>query len=193
MLKRNKIFLLWLFIAVFTFFSCGDVANSDINLATDIAYFNFVKVCKVSSYDGKFEAFHHYSINSITEYVVGDTIGLECGIRDWSNLPESVTARITTSKGDVEFVKLFDHPYVGYFDVYPHPPRNFIVHIPNEDMYHNLQEGFLSFNNNLRLQITLECNPKDGILSVSPDGDILTAEIKSKCKTLKAILDVRSK
>jgi hypothetical protein len=196
MLKQNKIFLLWLFIAMLIFFSCGDVADPSIaEQSTEITDFKFVKVRKVSSYDGKFEAFHHYPI---TECVVGDTIGLGCGIgwdpiHHWSNLPESVTARITTSKGDVEFVKLFEHPYVGYLDVYPPPPRNFIVHIPNEDMYHNLPEGFLSFNNNLRLQITLECNPKDGILSVSPDGDVLRAEIKNKGKTLKAILDVRSK
>ena len=169
----------------------GDVTDPNIaEQSTEIAYFNFVKVCKVSSYDGKFEAFHNYSI---IECVVGDTIGLECGLRDWSSLPKLVTARITSSKSDVEFVKLFDHPYVGYLDIYPPPPRNFIIHIPNEDMYHNLPEGFLSFNNNLRLQIKLECNPKDGILSVSPDGDILIAEIKSKGKTLEAILDVRSK
>jgi hypothetical protein len=54
-----------------------------------------------------------------------------------------------------------------------------------------LPEGFLSFNNNLRLQITLKCNPVDGILSVSPAGDVLTAEITCKDQILTKTINVK--
>jgi len=65
------------------------------------------------------------------------------------------------------------------------------AYLPNEDMYFHLPEPFLLSN----IPISYESNPevRNGILSVSPKGDIITAEIRKGREIQRITLNVRSK
>ena len=117
--------------------------------------------------------------------MIGDTISLMCNV--WPGYTaESITARITTLKGDKEFLELFYNPYLLYIQSY-----QYIAYLLNEDMYPNLIEQLLLSHIPIRFESNPEVNNK--ILSVSPDGDVIKAEIKNKNQTQIAILNIRSK
>ena len=173
-MKQLK-FLLLILLAI-TFASCYSINDPCLpEQEIRVYYLNFVKFTVRSSFDNKFSHLVYYET---TECTVGDTIGLSCGIYDgigtyWINLPESVTATITSSKGDIEFVKLFDNPNVGYLAPVPPPPRNYI------DYTNYLPEP------------SIEHTIINELVSNSQDGDILTAEIRGKNQTLRATLTVK--
>jgi hypothetical protein len=186
--------LLWAIFTAVAFFSCYDATvDDDLDYKVVENSLSFVK-CDVNSF------FYNYiyiitvsRINTINECMVGDTICLICGV-DYSDsgiLPESVTARITTSRGDIEYIELLDAPDGFYFHVLPSPPHQYVAYLPNEDMYPNLPEPFLL--SHIPIKYESEFEVKNGILSVSPDGDVITAEIINGCQSQKTILNVRSK
>ena len=199
MSNTKKINILCLFLSIATFFSCGNATEPDINnypipeYDIEIAYLHFKKV--IVERDILYGKIVEY-VNSypITECVVGDTLAFSCGIEDYwlkDGMPKSIIARITTSKGDIELVKLIENTDIGYSGEWP-LPCNFITYLPTERMYKKLPKQFLHYHN-LQTKITSKCNPRNGILSISPDGDILTAEIITKNKILTTTLNVRSK
>ena len=169
MLKHEKILLLWLFITTISFFSCGDVNEPDHNVGTlpeqniEVFYLNFVKISVNSTFDNKFNQLSYYET---TEYAIGDTIGLQCGIYDgigtyWENLPESIAVKITSSKGAVEFTQLISNTYLTFYPaVYPPFPHNYFTHM-------------------------------NRFVLNSQYGDTLTAEIRGKNQTLRATLTVK--
>ena len=184
MSKSKIILFLWLFIAMVAFFSCGDVNEPDHNFDTlpeqdiDIDHLSFVKV-SVRKLNYGYGDFMWISRFPITECTLGDTIGLSCGIyalRDGmrtyedEDLPKSVTVKITSFAGNIEFVKLFDNPYVSYSMEFPPPSRNYV------SRYSKLK---YTITNKMALN--------------SQDRDLLTAEIKGKNQTVKATLKYRSK
>ena len=186
MLKPKIIFLLYLFLFIATFFSCGDVVDP-LKDKIGISDLSFAKVSlKVSVYAPGEEEIKSFPSVPITECMVGDTISLMCRVWPGYTESESITVRITTLKGDKEFIELFYNPYLLYIQSY-----EYIVYLLNEDMYPNLPEQLLLSH----IPIRFESNPVVGnnILSVSPDGDIIKAEIKNKNQTQTAILNIRSK
>ena len=116
MLKQKNIFLLCLFLSIGAFFSCGDAVGTDINENDiEIVTLLFFKIHNNDEFNLPSTSWE------IIDCMVGDTIGLMCGLPDWNNLPEFVTARITTSGGDIEFVKLLNDPLASYFMSVPPP------------------------------------------------------------------------
>jgi len=185
-MKKIKMPLLWAIFTTIVFFSCGD-AVVDYKIVKD---FSFVKLY--------LESYSNSYIDTITivgerttinECMVGDTIGLICFVG--VPYPESVTVRIITSGGDEEFIKILDTPDIAYLLVWPHG-HLYSAYLPNEDMYPHLPEPFLLSN----IPISYKSKPKvrDGILSVSPNGDVITAEIRKGREIIqKTTLNVRSK
>jgi hypothetical protein len=188
--------LLWaIFIAV-TFFSCYDATvDDDLDYKVVDNTLSFVN-CYLKNHSNQWiNTTIIGELITINECMVGDTIGLTCYV-DFSYRrdippPESVTARITTSKGDVEFIEFLDRPGVAYIAIVPHPPHQYVAYLPNEDMYPNLPEPFLISHIPIRYESKPEV--RNGILSVSPDGDVIIAEIIEGCQHQKTKLNVRSK
>jgi hypothetical protein len=202
MLKRNIIYVLSLFLTVATFFSCGNAVEPDLNnypipeYNLEIPYFALEKVVRFSiDIDGEvFETFGSYQT---TECVVGDTLVLCGGIEGYDHghnksIPKSVIARLTTSKGDIEYVKIGVNVNGYNTSEFPPPPWGYFAYLLPERMYTRLPKEISRFPN-LRTKITSKCIPRNGILSISPDGDIITAEIITKNKILTTTLNVRSK
>ena len=186
MIKSQKLFLICLVLTAIIFLSCGDINTPENKSGISDASF-----AKVYHYKTD-ELFVSYPIN---EYIVGDTMSLICYIDEtntaWQKLPESITARITTSKGDVEFIQLFENPNMGYLMIYPPPPRQYIAYLLNEEMYPDLPQQ-LSLSH---IPIKLETEPvlRNGILSISPYGDMLTAEIRHNNQTIGTTLNIIGK
>ena len=107
----KKVFLLCLFLLIAIFSSCnkaGDPVDPvNPSLPNEIPYFKFVKVTIHPSY------YYLPSTEYITEWMVGNTIGLSCGIYPYE-LPESLNVKITTFGGDIEFIELFENLNVWY-------------------------------------------------------------------------------
>ena len=184
MLNPKKIFLLWLFLAVVAFLSCGDITDPDIHTINNmIKDFSFMKV--------DIDSHSNMPVRNLTDdCLASDIFGLFCHIMDSPTLLDSATVKITTSKGDVEFAQLSMDPFLAYLAVARPQWRRYTSYIPNDDMYPNAPYFFLP---NLRVRITSEINQRDGVLSIFPDGDILTATIKGKNQTLQATLNISSK
>ena len=122
MSNTKKISILCLFLSIATFFSCGDVIDTSLDALpesnTEITYLCFVKI--------SIEPYYKMPLyEEITECMIGDTIGLACGV-DWLNRPKSVTARISTLRRVIGFVKLFEDDNAYYLDG---APCRYVAHI----------------------------------------------------------------
>jgi len=89
-----------------------------------------------------------------------------CGLYDnmgtyWHNLPESVIVRVTTSRKDISFIKLFDDLNRTYEDTWTPSPRRYNSHI-------------IILNNKFY-----------------QDGNVITAEIKKGREIQRITLNVR--
>ena len=174
MLNPKKIFLLWLFLAIVGFLSCGDindVIDFDLYLLPEqnieVHYLYFVKFHFGSNFNSPALS------GSITECMVGDSVALVCGIYGgkgaWDNFPISVVARLNTSKEKVRSVKLYERNNVTYSGELPPPPRQHIIYFPGVTSYNQYKETFL----------------------ITQNTDVITATIKAKNQTLKATLNIR--
>jgi len=178
-MNKLKMPFLWVIFTAVVFFSCGDAVDPDIGLYNipendcDLRNIEFVKIYTYYNDWYWFSRTSPYKVRmnyaeDINDCKIGDTIALECCLYDnmgtyWYNLPESVIVRVTTSRNDISFIKLFDDPHRGYEDSWPPPARRYYSHI-------------IILNN-----------------KYYRDGDILTVEIKDKNKILKTTLNIRSK
>jgi hypothetical protein len=194
-MNKTKTPLLWaIFIAV-TFFSCYDYSVGTQGYKVEENTLSFIKFNLVSYSKEWINTTIIGGRIEINECMVGDTIGLTCmvGYSVASGIyPESVTAIISTSRGDMEFIELLDTPDIAYLAIVrPPSPHLYSAYLPNEDMYPNLPEPFLL--SHIPIKYESKSKVRNGILSVSPDGDIITAEIINGCQSQKTILTVRSK
>ena len=184
MLTLKIIFLLCLFLSAVSFLSCGDINNTKIQNYPYITYPSFAKVYHYQTTD----CFFFYPTN---ECVMGDTMGLTCHIYDTIDTNWPIIAKITTLGGDEEFIKLFENHDAAYIGIVP-CGLEYIAYFLNEDMCSDLPQKLLLSSH---IPIRFESKPElqNGILSISPDGDVLMAEINYKNQTKKVILNIRSK
>jgi len=175
-MQKIKMPLLWAIFTAVAFFSCGDVTDPDISPYNipendcEVKYIGFAKVYVF--YSDWLLRNSPYKVRmgfgeSINDCKIGDTVTLVCDLYDntgtysWEYFPESVIVRVTTSRGDISFIKLFVNFNISYSDELPPAPRRYNSHtiILNNRSYRN--------------------------------GDILTAEIKDKNKILKTTLNIK--
>jgi hypothetical protein len=190
---NNLIYLL--FVAMFIFLACGHVADPPSSYDNrsilidkfEITDFSFAKI-KNSWYR-----------DPITECIIGDTIGLICYVKNSSvggyidsDKQQPVIVKISSQKRkDIEYIKLVDDPYLGYIAIFPNPAHQFIGYLPYENMYSDMSYQF--FLSNLPIKVTSTSKVGNGILEISPDGDMLTAEVQNNVSKDKVILSIKSK
>jgi hypothetical protein len=204
MSKLNNLIYLLLFVAMFVFLACGNIAGTDPSSSFDdtptLGPILPVLIDKFEITDFSFAKIKNsWYRDPITECIAGDTIGLICYVKNssvggyiHSDEQQPVIVRITSQKGkDAEYIKLVDDPYLGYITVFPNPAHQFIGYLPYEDMYSDMPPQFLV--SNLPIKFTSKSEADNGILEISPDGDILTAEVQNNVSKHKVILNVKSK
>ena len=189
--KPKKIVLPWLFLAIIvviclTLYGCRNESSTTLNNVEienptetpDIILsdFTFGKVrLGGETNDPDFVWFGFYPC---TECTIGDTIMLMCGVEngnwnteDLSGIP--IIAKVTTSHNDTENFLLTRNEDVGYLLPVPHPPRVYTVFIP---YIKSTPDGLTN-----------------SIIKISPEGDILTAEIKYLNQKLITTLRIKGK
>ena len=190
MLKTKIIFLLCLFLSVATFFSCGDDIGPSINGikfrldSTPLAFTKFTG----SKYDG------HGEMLWIRESNIGDTIALGCIIEvlyyNIEPMPETITIKISTLYGSGRATLLkrgtlgtTDHYWPVYYSAY-------LVPITNNNGW-KYPAGMVTLQQyNYWIHELETWETPYGTFPVSPDGDILTAQVTYKNKTIKTNLTI---
>jgi hypothetical protein len=191
MLKRNIIYLLWLFIAIATFFSCGDAVGPSINgmkfrmIEEDLSFGKYTGY----KYDGLGDAIQIQDCN------IGDTIALSCCVwvsyYDYTkgSIPETITMKISTLHGNgrATLIKrgtlgiIYDLPI--FYSAYLVPTTD-----RNEWKYPAGMVTLQHYNYWIKELETWET--PYGTFPVSPDEDILTAEVTYKNKIIKKSLTI---
>ena len=172
MLKQKIIFLLWLFLVIATFFSCGDINTVD-DYEITISEPRFLVAIN---------GMHVVSPPKLIEYKVSDTMIIMCLVKNpifmyipfrpiQTNPP--IVARISSSEtGDVQYVTFVPDPHYGWAD---------------GDLSNRLTEQpYIAYISPFKYNIhgELVSDPTRHKLKISPDGDMLAAEIKYKGQRL---------
>ena len=160
MLKRNITYVLSLFLTIATFSSCNQPDNTGDIIDDGVGGLEFCTSYYVIGENGAHYLELGYPIN---ECAINDTVMLHCSVHlerwpyyDTNGVPQ-IIVKVTSSKtGDVKYITLVERENVVYHTGMPPPPTSFI--------------GRLHFS---------YVNGEDGSLRVSPDGDILIAEIEN--------------
>jgi hypothetical protein len=177
MLKRNIIYLLWLFIAILTLFSCGDVADplegdeyDGIEISEIISNIEFVKLRDDVQQD------------VVSEYKVGDIMAFRFRV-DRIKYPISLKktiARIMSHKtGDVLKHITFEYNWWENSPVWLEPPilLSYIGYIsPVKCDY---------WSDKIEPDLTKKK------LKIYPKGDILTVQIKYKNQIISKSITVK--
>jgi len=187
--KIKIICMLWLFIAIATFFSCGDIVGPSLN---GLNYY----INEDHIFFGKFTGSQGYAIDQyIQECNIGDTIVLGCTIlflshRDIDKLiPETIRVGINTLHGSTSSVTLIKRSASALqgwnvsYSTYLVPTKN-----PNEWKYPAGMVTLQRYNHWIKDMETLKT--PYGTFPVSADGDILTAQVTYKNKTIKKCLTI---
>ena len=192
MIKRNLTYALWLFLFIATFLSCGDAAGPS------IGGMKFRLSEKYSLSFGKYTASKTDGFtNVIQECNIGDTIALSCSIEvfhyDKESMPETITMKINTLYGSGR-ATLIRRTTLGidleagngtpvFYSAYLVPTTN-----RNGWKYPAGMVTLQQYNYWINKLETWET--PYGTLPVSPDGDILTAEVTYKNKIIKTSLTI---
>jgi hypothetical protein len=193
MFKQNLIHVLWLFLAIVTFFSCGDAVGPSINGikfrldSTPLAFTKFTG----SKYDG------HGEMLWIQECNIGDTIALGCSfwVSDYDyyynkgSIPETITVKISTLYGSGRATLIKRGIFGSIYDI-PIFYSAYLVPIANRNGW-KYPAGMVTLQQyNYWIHELETWETPYGTFPVSLDGDILTAEITYKNKIIKTSLTI---
>ena len=189
MLRTKKILLLCSFLSMVAFLSCGDIVDPSIGINTKnfVIYEPFFREFDASRYGG----------SSLYECNIGDTIVLGCVFSLMNNvalykekIPETMRVTISTLHENVGQAILLKRGTLGSPDGLPvYYSINFVLNVTGNGSKY--PAGILTISEwNYWTQELQTWESPYGVINVSPDGDIITAEIKHKNKTMKTSLKV---
>ena len=172
MQKTKTVFLLCLFLSITTFFSCGEIVDPANREILDIKNIQFLKAARYHIIDEIGLPWLELA-HLVDEYTIGDTVFIRCSVQlpDWPSYDKTIVARVSSSKAhDVKHIAFLQEAGFSYIMPVPPPPLIFVGHL------------YLS-----------SVDSKDEVLRVSPDGDVLTVEIKYNKQVITKTIPVNGR